>query len=277
MADQQQQQIDNDALLERAGSQDAILPIVQRRRGGSNSRAFKVAALTVLACLLLAGQALTAYLVFNQRGQIHDMQKSNDNIRKQIRNRPPVAPVQMHMPLLNMPRLVDFSEEEKSPKETPLTKLENTAVVIESLEKQVQDLLENSELPQFNETFLANLQSLKKQMEGSDWKDFETWARNWLIFQMAQVKSSAPTTPPPAKCSELREAMKRMLGTFVPQCDEHGDFLPMQCWLATGFCWCVDKEGKELPGTAVRGRATCNQGYRQLAALPRLMQLKEEK
>lgn len=43
----------------------------------------------MLACLLLAGQALTAYLVFNQRGQIHDMQKSNDNMRKQLRNRPP--------------------------------------------------------------------------------------------------------------------------------------------------------------------------------------------
>lgn len=43
----------------------------------------------MLACLLLAGQALTTYLVLNQRGQIYDMQKSNGNMRKQLRNRPP--------------------------------------------------------------------------------------------------------------------------------------------------------------------------------------------
>lgn len=43
----------------------------------------------MLACLLLAGQAFTAYMVFNQRGQIHDMEKTNDNMRKQLRNRPP--------------------------------------------------------------------------------------------------------------------------------------------------------------------------------------------
>ncbi|KAF5925874.1 hypothetical protein HPG69_002325 [Diceros bicornis minor] len=35
----------------------------------------------------------------------------------------------------------------------------------------------------------------------------------------------------------------------VPQCDERGHFLPLQCHGSTGFCWCVDPEGHEVPGT----------------------------
>ncbi|XP_014067965.1 HLA class II histocompatibility antigen gamma chain [Salmo salar] len=192
--EEQQQQRHDDALLERAGSQDVILPITTNTRA-SNSRAFKVAGLTVLACLLLAGQALTAYLVFNQRGQIHDMQKSNDNMRKQLRNRPlAVAPVKMQMPMLNMARLIDFTDEDSK---TPMTNLEATAIAIVSLEDQVKDLLQNPQLPQFNETFLANLQSLKQQVEETEWEGFETWVRYWLLFQMAQEKPPAPPTPQP--------------------------------------------------------------------------------
>lgn len=165
--EEQQQQRHDDALLERAGSQDVILPITTNTRA-SNSRAFKVAGLTVLACLLLAGQALTTYLVLNQRGQIYDMQKSNGNMRKQLRNRPPaVAPVKMQTPMLNMARLIDFTDEDVK---TPMTNLEATAVAIVSLEEQVKNLLQNPQLPQFNETFLANLQSLKKQVEETEWE-----------------------------------------------------------------------------------------------------------
>ncbi|XP_033043931.1 nidogen-2 isoform X5 [Trachypithecus francoisi] len=35
----------------------------------------------------------------------------------------------------------------------------------------------------------------------------------------------------------------------IPQCDEQGNFLPLQCHGSTGFCWCVDPDGHELPGT----------------------------
>uniref|UniRef100_A0A8C5VB87 Nidogen 2 n=1 Tax=Microcebus murinus TaxID=30608 RepID=A0A8C5VB87_MICMU len=35
----------------------------------------------------------------------------------------------------------------------------------------------------------------------------------------------------------------------VPQCDEQGNFLPLQCHGSTGFCWCVDHDGHEVPGT----------------------------
>uniref|UniRef100_A0A8B9IP37 Nidogen 1 n=1 Tax=Anser cygnoides TaxID=8845 RepID=A0A8B9IP37_ANSCY len=36
---------------------------------------------------------------------------------------------------------------------------------------------------------------------------------------------------------------------FVPQCDEHGNYLPTQCHSNTGYCWCVDRDGNEIDGT----------------------------
>ena len=47
-------------------------------------------------------------------------------------------------------------------------KLHEAAVV--TLEKQLMDLLQDPHLPQFNDTFGANLQSLKQQMNDSEWK-----------------------------------------------------------------------------------------------------------
>ncbi|XP_077765416.1 nidogen-2 isoform X1 [Canis aureus] len=35
----------------------------------------------------------------------------------------------------------------------------------------------------------------------------------------------------------------------IPQCDDQGHFLPLQCHSSTGFCWCVDPDGHEVPGT----------------------------
>jgi hypothetical protein len=53
-----------------------------------------------------------------------------------------------------------------------------------------------------------------------------------------------------SKCTEERKnAMSNgRIGEFVPQC--HG-YSPMQYWGSTGYCWCVDQNGKELPGTKV--------------------------
>uniref|UniRef100_A0A8C5GLW2 Nidogen 1a n=1 Tax=Gouania willdenowi TaxID=441366 RepID=A0A8C5GLW2_GOUWI len=39
------------------------------------------------------------------------------------------------------------------------------------------------------------------------------------------------------------------VGQYVPACDEHGAYEPMQCHGSTGHCWCVDRNGQEIPGT----------------------------
>ncbi|XP_072194561.1 nidogen-2 isoform X1 [Excalfactoria chinensis] len=35
----------------------------------------------------------------------------------------------------------------------------------------------------------------------------------------------------------------------VPQCDEQGNYRPLQCHSSTGHCWCVDSSGQEIAGT----------------------------
>ncbi|XP_010901642.1 hemopexin [Esox lucius] len=40
-----------------------------------------------------------------------------------------------------------------------------------------------------------------------------------------------------------------MPGAFVPQCNEHGHYEPLQCHGSTGHCWCVDSRGEERAGT----------------------------
>lgn len=39
------------------------------------------------------------------------------------------------------------------------------------------------------------------------------------------------------------------IGQYVPTCDENGAYEPMQCHSSTGHCWCVDRNGQEIPGT----------------------------
>lgn len=41
---------------------------------------------------------------------------------------------------------------------------------------------------------------------------------------------------------------------FLPQCDASGEFTPVQCYGETTYCWCVDKDGREVPGTRSHDR-----------------------
>ncbi|XP_076355453.1 SPARC-related modular calcium-binding protein 1-like isoform X4 [Tachypleus tridentatus] len=46
---------------------------------------------------------------------------------------------------------------------------------------------------------------------------------------------------------------------FKPQCKEDGSFKTIQCHQLSGYCWCVDKHGKPLPGSSVKhGKPKCN-------------------
>ena len=53
-------------------------------------------------------------------------------------------------------------------------------------------------------------------------------------------------------CLETREKHLTSLriGTYTPQCDSAGDWLPKQCHASSGYCFCVDKDGNRL-GAAV--------------------------
>ncbi|XP_039176835.1 nidogen-2 isoform X2 [Crotalus tigris] len=40
-------------------------------------------------------------------------------------------------------------------------------------------------------------------------------------------------------------------GPHVPECDEKGNYRPLQCHSSTGQCWCVDTDGQEIPGSRI--------------------------
>tara|TARA_B100000674_G_scaffold1549_1_gene1256 strand:+ start:1010 stop:2221 length:1212 start_codon:yes stop_codon:yes gene_type:complete len=61
-----------------------------------------------------------------------------------------------------------------------------------------------------------------------------------------------------------------LLGEFVPQCEEDGSYSPLQCWGSTGYCWCVDSNGVEIPGTSLgpgEGVPNCSESVDSLSVL----------
>ncbi|EDL01537.1 nidogen-2 precursor [Mus musculus] len=64
-----------------------------------------------------------------------------------------------------------------------------------------------------------------------------------------------PTQRPRTVCERWRESLLEHYGgtprddQYVPQCDDLGHFIPLQCHGKSDFCWCVDKDGRELQGT----------------------------
>ncbi|XP_066128491.1 nidogen-2 isoform X1 [Saccopteryx bilineata] len=65
----------------------------------------------------------------------------------------------------------------------------------------------------------------------------------------------APTRRPRTVCERWKESLLEHYGgvprddQYVPQCDDLGHFTPMQCHGKSDFCWCVDRDGREVPGT----------------------------
>ncbi|XP_030194017.1 uncharacterized protein LOC115529424 isoform X3 [Gadus morhua] len=54
------------------------------------------------------------------------------------------------------------------------------------------------------------------------------------------------------RCQSDRDAARLLppIGSYVPTCDDDGNFTPEQCWASTGYCWCVNiYTGVEIPGS----------------------------
>ncbi|XP_029926535.1 CD74 molecule, major histocompatibility complex, class II invariant chain b isoform X2 [Myripristis murdjan] len=104
--------------LIRAPSHTAVA--VGEQAGRSSTRAYKVAGLTLLACVLIAGQALVAYFVLSQRGDIQSLKDQNNNLRDELKKGSSAAvPMQAHRPMSIMPMLTDDFTEEEASTETP--------------------------------------------------------------------------------------------------------------------------------------------------------------
>lgn len=92
------------------GGQTAINVPAQ---SGRSSRAYKVAGITLLACVLIVGQAMIAYFLLSQRGDIKTLEEQNNNLKSEMTKGRSVA-VPMHMPMNSLPMLMDDSLEEEA-------------------------------------------------------------------------------------------------------------------------------------------------------------------
>ncbi|XP_078087912.1 H-2 class II histocompatibility antigen gamma chain-like [Mustelus asterias] len=163
------------------------------------SRSLLWGGVTVLAAMLIAGQVVSVMFLLKQQDKITGLQKTTDRIEnKYSSGRYPVKPKQiMHLRPMMMDMPISYidpdNEGPKAPKPTPAKPL--------TLLEQVQELLkkENTSkaIPEFNSSFSANIDLLRESMTESEWQDFETWLRNWLLFQLIQEKKPVPTTSPP--------------------------------------------------------------------------------
>lgn len=52
----------------------------------------------------------------------------------------------------------------------------------------------------------------------------------------------------------LEQARRPQESTFIPECNEDGTFAQVQCHTLTGYCWCVNSDGKPVSGSSVHNR-----------------------
>uniref|UniRef100_A0A672QEU9 Thyroglobulin type-1 domain-containing protein n=1 Tax=Sinocyclocheilus grahami TaxID=75366 RepID=A0A672QEU9_SINGR len=89
----------------------------------------------------------------------------------------------------------------------------------------------------------------------------------WCVDSRGQERAGTRTPPgaprincdepvlPKTQCEQHRDSLQSgnggvpLVGAFIPQCDEEGQYRPQQCHGSTGHCWCVDSRGQERAGT----------------------------
>lgn len=81
-----------------------------------------------------------------------------------------------------------------------------------------------------------------------------------MFFTFTLCLPRSHSAPAKTICQEEAAAAPRKLGSHRPQCDEQGQYKPIQCWHAIGYCWCVDSNGVVIEGTTVHGRPVCPRG-----------------
>ncbi|KAM9496228.1 CD74 molecule, major histocompatibility complex, class II invariant chain a isoform 1-T1 [Clarias gariepinus] len=218
----------DDALLERASSSETMT----EPRRSPNGKALKVAGLTVLACLLLAGQAFTTYYVVSQKDHLQALEKGQDTLKRELTRMLTVAPKMMRTPMSKMPMMVAL-DEDSSKQHVPLTRLQPSSF---STQKEGSGLVDEGPrmIPRRMAVPMNHMPLLLKEEAGG---------------------TELPAAKVERKCKI--EAGEVKPGFYKPQCDEEGNYKPKQCWHSTGYCWCVDKNGKELPNTRTRGELDC--------------------
>ncbi|XP_069064916.1 SPARC-related modular calcium-binding protein 1 isoform X1 [Pleurodeles waltl] len=56
------------------------------------------------------------------------------------------------------------------------------------------------------------------------------------------------------RAQALEQAKKPQEAVFIPECNENGSFTQVQCHTYTGYCWCVNQDGKPISGTSAQNK-----------------------
>ncbi|KAF1630416.1 UNVERIFIED_CONTAM: HLA class II histocompatibility antigen gamma chain, partial [Eudyptes robustus] len=198
-----------------------------------------LSALSILVALLIAGQAVTVYFVYQQSGQISKLSRTSQTLqlealqRKLPTSAKPVS--KMKIAMVSMPRAMQVLPLDHSAGDMvrdahrclalpaalgacpqPLCSrcffvfsLEDTAPASNKTEDQVKHLLLQADprkmFPELKDNLMDNLKSLKKTMTDVDWKSFESWMHKWLLFEMAknpkpEDRKAIPAEKAPTPC-----------------------------------------------------------------------------
>lgn len=85
---------------------------------------------------------------------------------------------------------------------------------------------------------------------------------NDLLIRFSD-EESVPQQKTPCELARERKLTRRQKrpGTFVPKCKSNGEFRLKQCHKKTKYCWCVDREGRRIPGTKSKEKKlNCRKG-----------------
>ncbi|KAF1555080.1 HLA class II histocompatibility antigen gamma chain, partial [Eudyptula minor] len=163
--------------------------------------------LSILVALLIAGQAVTVYFVYQQSGQISKLSRTSQTLqlealqRKLPASAKPVS--KMKIAMVNMPRAMQVL-----PLDHPAGDMD-TVPASNKTEDQVKHLLLQADprkmFPELKDNLMDNLKSLKKTMTDVDWKSFESWMHKWLLFEMAknpkpEDRKAIPAEKAPMPC-----------------------------------------------------------------------------
>lgn len=92
-----------------------------------------------------------------------------------------------------------------------------------------------------------------------------TVVRGPLVLLRPQPRACSLTVftmPVASVLTQCQEEVSRIPaihpGVFKPNCDENGNYMPLQCYGSIGYCWCVFPNGTEVPHTRSRGRHNCS-------------------
>ncbi|KFQ30843.1 HLA class II histocompatibility antigen gamma chain, partial [Merops nubicus] len=150
---------------------------------------------SILVALLIVGQAVTLYFVYQQSGQISKLTKTSQTLQLEaLRRKLPASAKpanKMKMSMVNMPVAMRVLPVAASVDSVDMAPPSNKT------EDQVKHLLLQADpkkmFPELKDNLMDNLKRLKNTMTHGDWKAFESWMHKWLLFEMA--KNPKPDEP----------------------------------------------------------------------------------